>query len=72
MTLIYPEELSYDSGWLAGFLDADGSVTINTTNVQLAINIAQKTAELEHPLVEIYGGSVLVNRSGAYLKWYIF
>lgn len=71
LTLIYPEKLSYDSGWLAGFFDADGSVTINTTNGQLAIHIAQKTAELLHPLVEVYGGSVFVNRSGPSFKWYI-
>ena len=65
------EKLSYDSGWLAGFFDADGSVTINTTNGQLAINIAQKTAELLQPLVEVYGGSVYINRSGPSFKWYI-
>ena len=29
LSLIYPEKLLYDSAWLAGFLDAEGTVTIN-------------------------------------------
>ncbi len=71
LTLIYPENLTYDNSWLSGFFDADGSVSINSTNGQLSINVAQKTAELLNPLVELYGGSVYVNRAGPSFKWYI-
>jgi hypothetical protein len=69
--LIYPEKLNYDNGWLAGFFDADGSVTINSINEQISINVAQKTADLLNPLVELYGGSVYINRSAPSFKWYI-
>jgi hypothetical protein len=69
--LIYPAKLSYDNAWFAGFFDADGSITINTTNSQIAIQISQKTAELLEPLTSLYGGSVNVNRSGPSFKWYI-
>ncbi|KAG0632555.1 intronic ORF at intron 3 of nad1 [Tuber brumale] len=42
-----------------GFFDADGSISINTTNGQLSISIAQKTAEMLYPLVELYGEDIL-------------
>ena len=71
LDLIYPSKLNYDNGWLAGFFDADGSISINTTNGQLSISIAQKTAEMLYPLVELYGGTIYINKSGLSFKWYI-
>lgn len=62
VTLIYPEKLNYDNGWLSGFFDADGSVTIKISNGQLAITLTQKIREILQPLVEIYGGSTGLNR----------
>ena len=69
--LIYPEKLTYDNAWFSGFFDADGSVSINTNNGQLSINVTQKTAEMLHPLLEFYGGSVCINSSAPSFKWYL-
>jgi hypothetical protein len=64
--------LTYNDGWLAGFFDADGSVSINKTNWQLSLSATQKTAELLNPLVELYGGHVYIdNGSSQSFKWYI-
>lgn len=72
ITLIYPSKLNYDNGWLSGFFDADGTITINKTNTQLSISCSQKTSELLQPLIEIYGGNVYIDRgSSQSFKWYI-
>jgi len=70
--LIYPDKLNYDSGWLAGFFDAAGTITINRNTKQLSISISQKTQELLQPIAELYGGNVYIDR-GKYqsFKWYI-
>jgi len=71
-SLIYPDKLNYDSGWLSGFFDADGTVTINKTNTQLSISASQKTSELLQPLLELYGGNLYIDRgSSQSFKWYI-
>ena len=72
LSLIYPEKLNYDNGWLSGFFDADGTVTINSTNTQLSISVSQKTTELLQPLLELYGGNIYIDRSSSRsFKWYI-
>lgn len=64
LTLIYPEKLTADNGWLSGFFDADGSISINKSNWQLSISAGQKTSELLTPLVDLYGGHVYIDRGG--------
>jgi hypothetical protein len=72
LNLIYPTKLSYNNGWLSGFFDADGTVTINKTNTQLSISLSQKTSELLQPLIDIYGGNIYIDRgSSQSFKWYI-
>ena len=71
ITLIYPEKLKYENGWLSGFFDADGSVTLDMSNSQLAITLAQKTSENLQPLIELYGGSIYIDRMTNSFKWYI-
>ena len=72
LVLIWPEKLTYNSGWLSGFFDADGTVTINKTNWQLSISVGQKTTELLNPLIELYGGNVYINKgSSDSFIWYI-
>lgn len=61
-TLIFPEKLNYASGWLSGFFDAEGSITLNRSNTQLSINISQKSSELLQPLIELYGGNIYIDR----------
>lgn len=71
--LIYPDKLNLNNGWLAGFFDADGSVSINkSSDWQLSISAGQKTSELLSPLVDLFGGYVYIDR-GSYgsFKWYV-
>nr|YP_004376388.1 intronic ORF at intron 3 of nad1 [Moniliophthora roreri]ADO51577.1 intronic ORF at intron 3 of nad1 [Moniliophthora roreri] len=69
--LIYPDKLQYENGWLSGLFDSDGSVTLNRSNGQLAISLTQKTTQLLSPLIEIYGGSIYIDRTNNGFKWYI-
>jgi DNA-binding transcriptional regulator WhiA len=55
--------LTYNSNWMAGFFDADGSITINNNTYQLSISISQKTQELLLPCINLYGGQVYIDRS---------
>ncbi|CAK9442404.1 unnamed protein product, partial (mitochondrion) [Lodderomyces beijingensis] len=72
LTLKYSEKLTLDNGWLSGFFDADGSITINSSNWQLSIGAAQKTSEILTPLVELFGGYLYIDRGGqGSFKWYV-
>lgn len=73
ISLIWPEKLTQDNGWLSGFLDSDGTITINkSNNWQLSISAGQKTTELLTPLVDLYGGYVYIDRgSSKSFKWYV-
>ena len=71
ITLIYPEKLTHENGWLSGFFDADGSITLNKANGQLSITLTQKTSEIIQPLIDIYGGSIYIDRTSNGFKWYI-
>jgi hypothetical protein len=69
---IYCNELTYDNGWLAGYFDAQGMITINEFNWELSISISQKTSELITPLVDLYGGDIFIdNGSSKSWKWYV-
>lgn len=71
IAMIYPYKLKYNDGWLSGFFDADGTITLNRVNGQIAISLTQKTAELLQPLVELYGGDIYVDRGNNAFKWYV-
>nr|YP_203337.1 orf248 [Zancudomyces culisetae]AAW49504.1 orf248 [Zancudomyces culisetae] len=72
INFLFPSKLTYNNGWLVGFFDADGSITINKTNLQLAISISQKTTQILEPLIELYGGYIYIDRSkNESFKWYI-
>lgn len=73
LSLIWPEKLTQDNGWLSGFFDADGSISINkSNNWQLSITAGQKTSELLTPLVDLYGGYVYIDKgSSKSFKWYV-
>jgi intein/homing endonuclease len=65
---LYPEKLTYENAWLSGFFDADGTVTINKTDSQLAISLTQKTREILDPLPELYKGSIYIDRTSNNFK----
>lgn len=71
ITLVYPAKLKYENGWLSGFFDADGCVTLNSSNGQLSIASTQKTSEILQPLIDLYGGSVYIDRTSNNFKWYL-
>lgn len=71
LLLIHPLKLNYENGWLSGFFDADGSISINNYNTQLSISISQKTEELLLPLKELYGGNIYIDKTSQTFKLYI-
>ena len=50
--------LTFNNGWLSGFIDSDGSIYYNEASGQVFIGISQKNKYLLEPLIRIYGGRV--------------
>ena len=40
--LKYADDLTFDNGWLSGFIDSDGSIFYNEALNQISISITQK------------------------------
>lgn len=72
ISMIYPSSLTYYNSWLAGLLDADGTITQNKTTNQIAISISQKDKYFLELIPPLYGGNIYIDNS-KYLsfKWYI-
>jgi hypothetical protein len=68
---VLPSKLTYNNGWLSGFFDSDGSISINKSTGQISIAITQKTQENLVYIEEIYGGSIYIDRTNNAYKWYI-
>ena len=58
IALIYPGPLTFNDGWLCGFIDSDGSIYYNEASGQIFIGLTQKNKYLLEPLISIYGGRV--------------
>ena len=71
ISTVLPNKLTYNNGWLSGFFDSDGSIAINKTTGQVSITITQKTKEMLEYIIEIYGGSIYIDRTSNNYKWYI-
>ena len=56
--LKYPGPLTFNNGWLSGFIDSDGSVYFNQASGQVFIGLTQKNRYLLEPLISIYGGRI--------------
>ena len=56
--LKYPLLLTYNNGWLSGFIDSDGSVYYSEKSGQVFIGISQKNRFLLEPLISLYGGRI--------------
>jgi len=56
--LKYANNITFNNGWLAGFIDSDGSVYYSESSGQVFISISQKNKYLLEPLIDIYGGRV--------------
>ena len=64
-----PKPLTYNSGWLAGFIDTDGSVYFNEASGQLFITAVQKNRFILEALVELYGGTIYPMVKQEAFKW---
>ena len=58
MEIEYAKPLTYNNGWLSGFIDSDGSVYFNDKSGQISISISQKNRFLLEPLISLYGGRI--------------
>lgn len=58
IALIYSKPLTFNDGWLSGFIDSDGSIYYNEASGQISISLSQKNKYLLEPLISIYGGRV--------------
>jgi hypothetical protein len=70
ITLIYPSALTYYNGWLSGFFDSDGSVYLNLASSQLFITASQKNKSILEPLMDLYGGTIYIQKES--FKWVVY
>lgn len=72
LSLLYPNPLIYDNAWLSGFIDADGSISLNIQSGQIFITASQKNKLLLDPLTELYGGTISTLSKVEAFKWTVF
>nr|YP_009710017.1 putative LAGLIDADG homing endonuclease [Coleochaete scutata]QFU80122.1 putative LAGLIDADG homing endonuclease [Coleochaete scutata] len=72
INLIASESLSYNNGWLSGFIDSDGSIHLNLQSDQILISAGQKHRLLLDSLVVLYGGSIYAQKKPLAFKWVVF
>ena len=70
--LLYPKPLTFNNGWLSGFIDSKGLVYFNEGNRQVFIEIKQKNKYLLDPLVDLYGGRIQILKSKDAFQYSIY
>ena len=60
INLKQPLPLTYNNGWLSGFIDSDGSIYLNEKSGQVFISISQKNKDILDPLIKLYGGKIYI------------
>lgn len=58
IVLKYYNCLTFNNGWLSGFIDSDGSIHYNEKSGQVYISITQKNKYILEPLIKLYGGKI--------------
>jgi len=67
-----PKALTYYNGWLAGFIDTDGSIYLNDASGQMFITAVQKNRFMLDALVKLYGGTIYPMVKQEAFKWTCF
>ena len=70
--LIYPKPLTFNNGWLSGFIDSDGSIYMNEASGQVFISISQKNKYMLEPLIHLYGGRVDIQHKVEAFKYIVY
>jgi len=70
--LIQPSPLTYYNGWLSGFIDSDGLVSLNLSFNQIFITATHNNKLLLDLLVELYGGKIYVLKTTEAFKWTLY
>lgn len=71
--LLQSETLVYNSAYLSGLFDSDGSVYYNKDSSQIFLTISQKRRELLDLLLSVYGGQIYCsNKAKTAFKWTIY
>lgn len=64
--------LNASNAWFAGFFDADGTVTINSTTLQLTISVTNKLITDVQAYQDTFGGKIYYDSAqNGYYKWTI-
>lgn len=72
--ILYPEAITIDNGWFAGFFDADGTITYSIKNnyPQLTISVTNKLHTDVISFKNIFNGNVYFDKGqNGYYKWSI-
>lgn len=70
--LIPTKPITYENGWLSGFIDSGGSIDYNEQSVQIFITISQKNKLILDPLVQLYGGTIYIMSKIQSFKWVVY
>lgn len=70
--LLYPKPLTFNNGWLSGFIDSDGSIYMNEASGQVFISASQKNKYLLEPLIHLYGGRVDIHGKVEAFKYIVY
>lgn len=68
--LLQPSVLSYNNGWFSGLFDSDGNIYLNLKSCQLFITVGQKNRFILDLLVNLYGGTIYVQKDS--FKWIVY
>ena len=72
IVFIFPKSLTYNNGWLSGFIDAEGSLYLNLPSSQIFITATNNNKSLLDPLISLYNGNIyFTNPKGISFKWIV-
>jgi len=72
INLLFPKPLTFNNGWLSGFIDSDGSIYMNEQSGQVFLSASQKNKYLLEPLIHLYGGRVDILRKVEAFKYIVY